>query len=330
MNLIHQHGIFQIWGNTYYKDRATVKAYLVTGDNPENDQMVKLVTSKFYELQLAKAFPFNKWFNIGVYGRTAKHPLTKAKAIEVSAEFNMPADDVLVWLQANTLDIPLETETLELGKEGWSVGPCLTRQTGDGANWHSQLPGLYVRVRFNKMSIPFYVSDDKKVWDEVQTKAALQKHRATKVAESSIMTFLTSNKDEIMKRVGDRPFNKSGIAEYEPPYVSFFKKVNTKWKLIFHQGAANKVDQSKLADPNCKPIVTLKYNKQYGDNAYKDVIIAAYDDKLYVVDNWKSDAEHWRGWTSDDVSFTDAALKPLDPEDQYVYERALRALASKL
>lgn len=321
-----QHGAFFVYkSQRYYSDaRSLVKVYVDPGDAALEQQ----IATKLYEMQM-RSFPVEKWLDIVIQARHTKHPLTKKKKLEFSSTVAMAPAEALEWIKLNTDDLSLEAEKLDLGKDGWSVGPCITRQS-DNSNYWSELPGLYGRIRFDKMSIPFYISNDKKVWDEILTRKAILGSRATRLAVDSIMPFLTTNKDEILKRIAERPFNKSGIAEYEPPHVSFFNKVGNNYKLIFHQGASNKVDQSKLADPKYKPVVTLRYRKQHGDTAYRDVIVAATDDKFYEVSGFTTSKGSWRGWTGDDVHFSESQLKELDPEDEYVRERAVRALRAKL
>ena len=176
------------------------------------------------------------------------------------------------------------------------------------------------------MSIPFYFTHDKKNWMRDLTRANLERDRSTKLVAASAMSFFDKNETEILTRIGERPFNKSGIAEYEPPEVSFYVKKGNTYKLMFYQGQSNKIDQSKLADPNYTPIVILEYRKQYGDPSWRNVIVAAIDDKLVEVKS----ITRQRYYNDKDAYFSQSDIKDLDPEDQYVRERAVRALKSKL
>lgn len=326
-NLAGQHRAFMVYnGDGYYANkRSMVKVYLPPG----NVELEQLVANKLYELQKVKYWPIERNTYINVRGRLFKHPLTKMKMMELATEVTIPHTEVLDWIKDNTNDLPLEAETLELGKEGWSVGPCIFKKITPNDHY-GPVPGLYVKVRFNKMSIPFYLTDDKKTWVRDLTNANLQKDKSTKIVADSTMAFFDKNEKEILVRAGERHFNKSGIAEYEAPHVSFFNKVGTKFNLMFHQGSSNKVDQSKLADPNYKPVVTLKYGRQYGDGAYRDVTVAVVDDKFFEVKKYSTANPNWHNWQDDKVSFKESDLVELDNADEYVRERALRALRAKL
>jgi hypothetical protein len=321
--LAGQHRAFMVYNNQYYPNNAMIKIYMLPGDEPTE----KLVVDKLYQLQKEKYWPIEHQIYFVVRGRVTRHPLTKMKVMEYAAEVNIAADVALEWLKDNTNDIPLEAETIEFGKEGWSVGPCIFKKLTE-SKWGTR-KGTYVKVRFNKMSIPFYLDETRKIWQKDQTHAGLMVENSTRIASASIMTFLEKNETEILSRVAERPFNKSGIGEYDPPHVSFFNKVGTNFKLMFHQGASNKVDQSKLADPAYKPVVTLLYSKTYGDNNWRDIIVAVIDDKMYEVTKYDSD-NSWHSWTDKNTSFKEKDLKDIDPADEYVRERAERALRAKL
>lgn len=322
--LAGQHRAFMIYNNQYYPSDCLIKVYMPEG----NDALEKLVVDKLYQLQKEKYWPIERQRFIAVRGRSTKHPLTKTKVMEYAAEVSISAADALVWVQNNTNDLPIEAESIEMGKEGWSVGPCIFRKHEEHSRWGPR-KGLYVKVRFNKQSIPFYLDNTKTVWLKDLTKTGMSFESSTRLIADSAMVFFEKNETEILRRVAERPFNKSGIGEYDPPYVSFFNKVGTNFKLMFHQGASNKVDQSKLADPSYKPVVTLHYSKQYGDDKYKDVIIAVIDDKMYEVTKFTSDAS-WESWHAKGVAFKEKDLVDLDPADEYVRERAIRALRAKL
>lgn len=323
--LAGQHRAFMVYsGEAYYANkRSMIKVFLPVG----NPDLEKLAADKLYALQKEKYWPIERVAYFNVRGRIVKHPVTKANVMELATELTIPAADALEWVKNNTDDLPLDAEIVELGKEGWSVGPCIFRKA-DQNSW-GPLPGLYVKVRFNKMSIPFYLSEDKKAWIKDMTKASLQRDKSTRIVTDSAMIFFEKNEKEILARALERPLNKSGIAEYEAPHVSFFNKIGARYTLMFHQGASNKVDQSKLADPNYRPVVTLKYGKQWGDKAYRDVIVAVVDDKFYEIKKFTSN-HNWSGWTSDKVTFRQEDLIELDSDDEYVKERALRALRAKL
>lgn len=323
------HGIFGAFTvykmDGYYADKQSLVKVYVPNDNAVLEQMV---VEKLLALQKSKYFPISKVSYFFVRGKKTAHPLTKTKMTEFASESTISPAETLEWLQNNAGDIPLEAESLEMGKDGWSVGPCIVIKSENGSKW-GPLPGRYAKVRFNKMSIPYYVSSDNKVWQKELTAASIDRDRHMKIMSKSIMEFFEKNETEILSRVADRPFNKSGIAEYDPPDVSFFAKKNDRYQLMFHQGSSNKIDQSKLANPDYEPIVTLHYRKQYGDNTYKNVIVAAIGDKLMQVNKFTAGG-NYHSWGDKSTYFYETGLVELDPGDEYVRERAIRALRSKL
>lgn len=321
-------GAFTVHGmEGYYADkRSIIKVYVP----PDNVVIEQMVVDKLITLQKEKYFPIDKVSYFLVRGKQTRHPITKTKTVEFVAETTIAPAVALDWLINNAGDIPLEAETLEMGKEGWSVGPCIVDKGVSGSKW-GPLPGRYVKVRFNKMSIPYYLTPDNQTWVKDLTRQTIERDRHMFALSSSIMEFFEKNQTEIIARAGKRPFNKSGIAEYDAPTVNFFNKTGNRYVLMFHQGASNAVDKSKLASPDYEPVVTLSYNRQYGDNSYKSVIVIAEGDKLMEVSKFTSDKNNnYHGWKPGSVWFYEKDIVEIDSGDEYVKERAIRALRSKL
>lgn len=326
-NLFGAFGAFSVMNGTgyYATDRCLIKVYVPLAE-PVLEQMV---LDKLYQFQKSRYMPISgtTWF--AVRAKETRHPVTKTKMVEFASEVEVAPGEVLEWLKQYTTDIPLEAESLEMGKEGWSVGPCIIRKTPQGNKSWGPKVGRYVRVRFNKLSIPFYLSEDNMVWLKDITTEHINDDRHLKALAPSILEFFTKNQVEILSRAKNRPFNKSGVSEYDPPDVSFFQKIGSKYELMFHQGNSNTIDKSKLASPDYEPMVTLRYRGQYGDPSYRAVIVAAVGEDLFEVKKFTADRDY-HGWNSKGTSFLQKDLVPLDPEDEYVRERAIRALKSKL
>lgn len=318
-------GPFNVYkGKGWYANNCS----MVKVQIPADDQALgRNILDKLIELQKEKFYPIESTTYFVVRSRPIRHVINKSKLVEYAIEIEIPTTQTLEWLTNNAAGISVTLDSVELGKDGWSVGPCVSRANKENTE-------RYVKVRFNQMSIPFFLSKDRKAWVKGRTEEELGKSRDSQQTLAPILEFLTKNEQEILTRAQDRPYNKSGIAEYEPPFISFFVKDGLNYKLLFHQGSSNKIDQTKLADPKCNPIITLRYKKQYVHGLdYEDVIVALVDDQLKEVKRWTGGTTTYgyeQGWSGANTKFRTQDLSELNAEDEYVRERALRALKTRL
>lgn len=327
--LYGSHGSFLVHSGSSKNSHCWVKVYAPVGD----EAMEKQIVGALIDLQKEFYFPLEGTTYFTVRGKKLRHPRTGKPIHEYAIELDAGAEKALNWLQNNTNHITLQAENVILGEDGWSVGPCVFPVYKKTSNVWTKI-GQYAKVRFDKLSIPFHVDEDRKVWLKEKTLEYINTDPNCRLMVNSIMGMLLKNETEILARIRERSYNYSGICEYDSPWVSFFKETPNKktFNLVFHQGNSNKIDQAKLADPSYSPVITLKYDAMRGNENYKDKTVVFVGDSILQVNKFTMKNDHWSAsWNyAKAITFNLSDCTPVDPREEYLLERACRALKTKL
>jgi hypothetical protein len=261
---------------------------------------------------------FKHEFN--VMSKKCKKPGPNHGRIEVSAVLNFTPDAAIAALIKTGLSP--ETEELVLKPGSLSVGPCS----------YEDETGIYVKVRFNGFSVPFYFNEKRFLPDF--TEQAVTKQIGGVNAEAAYK-IVTDNQDLIYKRAVTRALNLSNIDDYATHNLKILKGDN--------DGRFYTATQSEIADPKAKLASLFSYGYRstfavIDDEVYKvKGVVSGY--QLYnsgerLAENQLTDGHYDLNYVHGGITYRGylrcADCTKLDPRDQYVREKIGRSMKAKL
>ena len=184
-------------------------------------------------------------------------------------------EKVEAWLKEREADLPVATSRRHvINTESLSVGPCSFEDAD----------GRFVKVRFDKISVPFYFNKSTKTWDEATTNVHVVKYARPNLG-SSIMEAVRANLPAILGRAVERPLNHSYVSEYGAHRLEYFEKLTVrvlgKDVLIFKK--LQDADRLRMARPDFEPVMVFDYSASHEAKNNKARYFANIDDKLFSV-----------------------------------------------
>jgi hypothetical protein len=309
-------GRFEVWGyhQNYGVDYCKVVCYCQT------DAGIKWAMQTYHDIAISnlKGPDFKLELNMQV--KKSKIAGPNFGRSEVSAIFGMKPEAIAIAL-ANTTTPP-ESEDLIIKPGTISVGPCA---------WRTQ-EGMYVKVRFNGFSVPFFFTKDEFL--PTPTQKAIAKEVGGASGEAAFKV-LVDNKDMLHKRALERPLNLSDIADYAQHNVKIMKGDG--------KGRYYSATPAEISDPSSELVTVFNYGYS--------AAFAVINDEVFKVKGFVNGFNIFHNRSTDDPQPTethtynldynwgDQLIKgylrridcvPLDPEDQFVREKIGRSLKAKL
>ena len=269
--LVKQCGSFGVYksDSAYWADRSLVKVVCPA----QSSDLIPEVVRKLTDIQLALT-PINHNSIYAVKCREGTLPGVKHKIIDVFTVVEKSTHDAVVdWIEnnCNSIQIPNPSENFDTSK--LSVGPCAYLDS-DGHR--------YVKVRFDGVSIPFYIINDK--WESSMTTDALTKQSGPALADK-FTNILGQYEATILERAKERKLNKSGIPEYAQHHITYWVEIPNG---VFQRV---KEDSPYMSAPGTKIYPVCAYGYQYKGRKLND--FALIDDVLYNVLGYYAKREVW-------------------------------------
>jgi hypothetical protein len=339
-------GLFELFipvRNYYGYGDVLVRVYT----SPTDEETSTKVAKKLYELQWFMCAPVSARTKIHIEVKPCLIRGTKRKMLDhctvltdsnrgyssggMQTKQNAFRGKIIDWLRANTSHIVVaQNKVLDLAGGKWSVGPCAFK---DKEGYR------YVKVRFDQVSIPWYLNSGKTQWDRERTKQKIKEHSGNAITEE-ILSILDVRTTEILKRAKTRPLNVSMIPQYAAH--------NIQYATLVEEGIyrATDITSKELAKPDVNPILVFKYRSSWVGNNRVQNTFAIIDGELYRIEksygpryglrdpdkipfSWENYGSNYGGFNAGSV-FKRSECTIVSKEDEYIREKVLRAAKAKM
>lgn len=261
----------------------------------------------------------NPRFEFNIQTKKYKNPGPKFNSIEVSAVMGFTPDALVAAIIRMGGAPPLES--LDIKPGALSVGPCA----------YEDALGIFIKVRFNGYSVPFYFNSEKFLAEPTKTEII---RTVGSAYAGAIMKVLQDNEKTLYKRATTKALNLSKIDDYAEHNIKIMKGDG--------KGKYFSADVNEIADPNAELITLFSYGYDdtfalINDEVYRvNGIISGYslnylnqsEDQCFTPALYNLDYDSGQRVYKGYLRRKDCVL--LDPRDQYVRQKIGRSVKAKL